>query len=233
MQREHGFTEAEFNVMKQWSGWAHTLRVGRRKDAAPKAAAESGRGADRASPLCKKRRPDDDAAIGGSICGASGDDIVADVEEAQATSGGTSAEDSHDINFNDKGGDTRKSPLAHGDLNKQGDEYDEGEEEEEEDGQQHAVPAMPSGTPRPAGLSFAEMARIGKMVKRVIDQGRVEYLVSLQLGNTAGVDGSSSGGSSSESKGGSGAYRWRQVQYCDPSLSPECFAIIGGRPNPM
>jgi hypothetical protein len=108
----------------------------------------------------------------------------------------------------------------------------QGEGEEEEVEREHAIPAMSSGTPRPAGLSFAEMARIGKMVKRVIDQGRVEYLRSLQLGaitneDTGEVD-DSSHRSGSRGRGEGSVYRWRQVQYCDPSLSPECFAIIGG-----
>lgn len=156
LEQAHAFTEAEFDVMKQWSGWAHTLRVGRR---------------DNEAPLSKRLKSE---------------------EGKQAFTG-----DAIDTNDED------------------------GEEEEEAGQQQHAVPAMSSSTPRPSGLSYADMARIGKMVKRVIDQGRVEYLRALQLGGISSGSGDKNGGDCPQ-------YTWRQVQYCDPSLSPECFAIIGG-----
>jgi tRNA:m4X modification enzyme len=147
----HGFTSAEFEVMKHWSGWAHTLRIG--------ANASSDRlTSDRVSP------------DGG--------------ETTDAVSGGASS--------------IGNAPTADGpspDLD--GDDEDDG-------GDEHAV-IISSKIPRPEGLSYTEMSEIGKMVKRVIDQGRVEYLRSFGISA-------------------------HQVKYCDPSLSPECFMIVSTPP---
>lgn len=60
---------------------------------------------------------------------------------------------------------------------------------------------------RPAEVrTRRDMSRVGGMVKRILDQGRVLYLRSLGL-------------------------EARQVQYCEPSLSPECFMIIATQPG--
>jgi tRNA:m4X modification enzyme len=60
-----------------------------------------------------------------------------------------------------------------------------------------------SRVPRPA-LSYADMSAVGKMVKRVLDEGRVQYLNRLGL-------------------------RAVQRRYCDPELSPECYLILATR----
>ena len=121
---EQGFTEAEFGVMKQWSGWAHTIKF------------------------------TDEDKKGSARC--------------ERTSG-TEAE------------------------------WSAGNDEEEACCE-HSAPVNES-TVRPADLSSREMSDVGKMVKRILDQGRVMYL--RRLGLPA-----------------------RQVRYCDPSLSPECYMII-------
>ena len=113
-----GFTEREFNVMKQWSGWAHTI----------KPTGVSATAAD--APIAKAGDDEDNEAF---CC-------------------------------------------------------------------EHSAPVSAS-TIRPHNLSLQDLPAVGKMVKRIFDQGRVEYL--RQLGLTA-----------------------HQLQYCEPSLSPECFMIL-------
>ena len=58
--------------------------------------------------------------------------------------------------------------------------------------------------PRPNGMTNEEKSAIGKMVKRLLDHGRVLYLREA-LGMAYAT----------------------QVRYCDPALSPECFMIVG------
>lgn len=123
---EQGFTEAEFSVMKQWSGWAHTIKF-----------------------------TDEEGKVSES-----------------AQSGKASGSDEEVSTPN----------------------------EEEAECCEHSAPVNES-TVRPAGLTSREMSDVGKMVKRILDQGRVMYL--RRLGLPA-----------------------RQVRYCDPSLSPECYMII-------
>lgn len=123
---EQGFTETEFSVMKQWSGWAHTIKI-----------------------------PSDD-----NEKKSAGDDHPA-----------------------------KRIKRGEGDL-----------DEEEEICCEHSAPINESVI-RPTDVSSREMSDVGKMVKRILDQGRVEYLRRLGLAAS-------------------------QVQYCHPSLSPECYMII-------
>eukprot|EP01035_Chromulina_nebulosa_P019004 gene19004-24822_t len=55
---------------------------------------------------------------------------------------------------------------------------------------------------RPSSLNASEMREIGFMCKRIIDHGRIEYLQTIGITS-------------------------QQVRYCDESLSPECYLIIG------
>lgn len=69
---------------------------------------------------------------------------------------------------------------------------------------EHSLPsstAVPTSH-RPQGLSYEEMSEIGKMVKRILDHGRVLYLRSM-------------------------GFTVSQRRYCDPDLSPECYLIVG------
>lgn len=146
LSRCHGVTSAEFDVMKHWSGWAHTLRI------AANATSD---------------RLTSDRVLDGEKSGVS----VASAAISNSTEN-----------------------VLVGKLD---------DDDEDDCDDQHAV-IVSSKVPRPEGLSYAEMSEIGKMVKRVIDQGRVEYLRSFGISA-------------------------RQVQYCDPSLSPECFMIVSTR----
>jgi hypothetical protein len=57
---------------------------------------------------------------------------------------------------------------------------------------------------RPSNITYEEMAAAGLMAKRILDQGRVEFLREMGLNA-------------------------RQLQYCDPELSPECMLILATR----
>jgi tRNA:m4X modification enzyme len=82
------------------------------------------------------------------------------------------------------------APLAH-----------EADNSEDHSNALEAVPVV-----RPKDISSDEMVQIGSMSKRLIDQGRVQYL--LQNG-----------------------YQACQQQYCNPDYSPECFMIIATKPR--
>ena len=59
----------------------------------------------------------------------------------------------------------------------------------------------PTNTVRPSNIDREEMANIGYMIKRVFDQGRIEFLKTI-------------------------GYNARQLKYCDKKLTPECVIII-------
>ena len=84
------------------------------------------------------------------------------------------------------------------------DEEDDDGEEEDEKEEEHSVPKESSSIMRPHNIQYREMAKTGKMVKRIFDQGRVEYL--RKFGLIA-----------------------RQINYCDSVLSPECVMIMAIR----
>ena len=84
------------------------------------------------------------------------------------------------------------------------DEEDDDGEEEDEKEEEHSVPKESSSIMRPHNIQYREMAKTGKMVKRIFDQGRVEFL--RKFGLIA-----------------------RQINYCDSVLSPECVMIMAIR----
>ena len=78
--------------------------------------------------------------------------------------------------------------------------------EERDQELEHSVPKVDLdscsvATQRPLGMTSRQMGKTGLKVKRLLDQGRVEFL------RAKGLE----------------AY---QVQYCSPVLSPECYMII-------
>jgi tRNA:m4X modification enzyme len=80
-----------------------------------------------------------------------------------------------------------------------------GEEEEVE----HSLPPVPVAgagqvSYRPQGLSYEEMSEVGKMVKRILDHGRVLYLRAQ-------------------------GFTVCQRRYCDSELSPECYLLLATR----
>jgi tRNA:m4X modification enzyme len=86
----------------------------------------------------------------------------------------------------------------------------EGEESvEQDDKNEHSIPATDLGHPshRPRGLSYEDMSRVGKMVKRILDHGRVLYLRAM-------------------------GFAVCQRRYCDKELSPECYLILATRGPP-
>ena len=139
-----GFSRDEFDVLKLWSGWAHTLRTcaGRRK------------------------QPGD--------------------ESSEATIDGIG------------------EPTSHSAVEAAAEAATEQEEII-----QHAVNAVDAekftSVIRPIGISYEEMSTIGIQTKRLLDQGRVEYLKA------------------------SYGFIAHQLQFCSPVLSPECVAIIAHR----
>lgn len=77
----------------------------------------------------------------------------------------------------------------------------EQEQEEEEDRDHTFKPS--SDFPRPAAISKEGMAQAGFMTKRVLDQGRCEALAAA-------------------------GYSAKQVQFCSPRDSPECYCVVAG-----
>ena len=82
----------------------------------------------------------------------------------------------------------------------EGDDEDEDETLETQENNEHG-PAPRGDFPRPSNITTQAMARAGYITKRVLDQGRCEALQAAGL-------------------------RARQVQYCAPHESPECFVIV-------
>jgi tRNA:m4X modification enzyme len=80
---------------------------------------------------------------------------------------------------------------------------------DEEDNNEHSLPAVEVSQPshRPRGLSYEEMSQVGKMVKRILDHGRVLYLRAM-------------------------GFTVCQRRYCDKELSPECYLILATRGTP-
>lgn len=171
----NGFTAAEFHLMKSWSGWAHTLNV-------PDILLQGGIDASGTDMLLQE-----------------GTDIssvrVDDVKSMEHISRSLKVDAS-----------SKLSKESEGEGGEEGEDDEEGEGGGEGEFEEilHNVPAMTTQCPRPANISTCEMAAIGKMIKRIFDEGRVYYLQSLGLC----------------------AY---QVQYCDPSFSPECYMILATR----
>ena len=137
-----GFSSAEFEAMKHWSGWAHTL----------------GKKEERSLSSSKTEE---------------GSNVDAEIVNRQhGTPDNIGADDCED---DDK--------VAHA-----------------------CVPGPGSGgigwlrDYRPQ-LDEHEMSEVGKMIKRLLDHGRVEYLRA-------------------------NGFHAHQSRYCDPSLSPECFIIL-------
>jgi tRNA:m4X modification enzyme len=127
-----GFSKAEFNVMKIWCGWAHTLRT------------------------CIERR-NNAMSNAGSNSSANDDDVV----------DGTNTE-------------TAAEPV------------------------EHVVDTIKlNAIIRPENVSYEDMSRIGLMSKRILDQGRVNFLQQYYQ------------------------FEASQHQFCSPSLSPECVVIVG------
>jgi tRNA:m4X modification enzyme len=90
---------------------------------------------------------------------------------------------------------------------------------ENEDGEDndHAVPkdgaedSTQSGSMssiKPGDISRQEMAAVGWQVKRLLDQGRVQFLLDMGLAA-------------------------RQVQYSEFNVSPECVMIVASNPDPI
>jgi hypothetical protein len=70
--------------------------------------------------------------------------------------------------------------------------------------EEHSVPKETLTVIRPTNINYREMAETGKMIKRILDHGRIEHLRSLGLVT-------------------------KQLKYCEPVFSPECVMIIGVR----
>ena len=105
---------------------------------------------------------------------------------------------------NEKEENKEESLIVEKESNDENDNEDEDEEDEDEKEEEHSVPKESSSIMRPHNIQYREMAKTGKMVKRIFDQGRVEFL--RKFGLIA-----------------------RQINYCDSVLSPECVMIMAIR----
>lgn len=73
--------------------------------------------------------------------------------------------------------------------------------EKEVNDEKHIISINTSNIQRPKNISAIEMIQVGQMIKRILDQGRIEFLRSL-------------------------GYEANQVRFCDPKYSPECMLIL-------
>ena len=151
---QHGFTASEFELLKYWSGWAHTLK--------PRTATTTATAA-----------PEDNT---GEV--TLGHEVDRQPMDSHSSSSHIADED-HIVDNND---DDALDPTS------------------------SSPPLLTTSVPRPDGITPAEMAHVGWMVKRIFDHGRVQYLQSYM--------------------GFKGA---KQVVYCDPSLSPENCLLVATR----
>ena len=93
-------------------------------------------------------------------------------------------------------------------INEDEDE-DEDEDKDEREGEgkeieDHTPSKEQYNINRPTNITYTDMAETGKKVKRILDHGRVKFLKNLGLNAS-------------------------QIKYCHPSLSPECTMIIANR----
>ena len=157
---QHDFTASEFELLKYWSGWAHTLKP-RTTTTAAANDSESGH-----------HMKDKDSA----------EHHETDHQPIDSRSNNT-ADEGHNFDDADAFDTTHPDPAS------------------------TSSPPLPSASvPRPDGITPAEMAHVGWMIKRIFDHGRVHYLQSYM--------------------GFTGA---KQVVYCDPSLSPENCLLVATR----
>ena len=77
----------------------------------------------------------------------------------------------------------------------------EDDDDDKDEKEEHSAPKESSSVMRPTSISYTDMAITGKMIKRILDQGRVEYCRSFNLSS-------------------------KQIKYCDDILSPECVMIV-------
>lgn len=217
-----GFTRAEFGLLRLWSGWAHTLRAcenKRKKDerlrlerelsvgVAEVEAVLPGENEDKALPL-QSLQGTAEGLVESNSGGCDGSDEPvrrrARTEDVGSDPALVHQESEPNMVQEPVPGMIQLKSISEQEL-VHGDEKGAHDTEEAHSSQQ-ASSAI-KGAPRPAGITYAEMGAIGGMVKRLLDHGRVMYLRDT-FGFTA-----------------------RQVQYCDPALSPECMLIIATRPT--
>jgi Methyltransferase TRM13 len=199
--------------MKQWSGWAHTLRT-----------KESRRKPDKNTVKIIEKE-DVDGVKSNEV---NGEDIGGGVGDGKKVNMLTQdskrmkKEETRAINVKKiEAVDEVKKKVDEVDVEEVGDifklegrdENEDQEVEENEDGEgkeaeqeqdEHAPPKDQHNTNRPTDITYAQMAETGKKVKRILDHGRVKFLKHLGL-------------------------RAAQLKYCHPSLSPECIMIVADR----
>ena len=154
----NGFSPAEFAVMTRWSGWATGM-----------AGEWSGRDG-------SKRTVDRSASAPASITSLQQTQIQTQTQTQTQT---------QQRKRNRKHGETSPNTVTEregGDVERESGERDKKHKKDKEGLEKHtkseshfSVPQ--GGYPRPDGLSKEERAKTGFMVKRLIDQGRVMYVV--------------------------------------------------------
>lgn len=162
----HGFTASEFELLKYWSGWAHTLKPRTATTTTTTAAASDSESGDVNN---EKNSVEHHEVDHQAVDSHNSNSHIAD--------------DEHNLDNNDDDFLDTINPSS------------------------SSAPPLPStSVPRPDGITPAEMAHVGWMIKRIFDHGRVQYLKAYM--------------------GFSGA---KQVVYCDPSLSPENCLLVATR----
>lgn len=109
---------------------------------------------------------------------------------------GSSSSSSDNKNDNDKDDNSEN--------NDNDDDENKDNNENENENNEHSIPKEIFTAIRPKNISYKKMSKIGKMIKRIIDHGRIEYLRCFSLDT-------------------------KIIKYCDSLLSPECYMIISTR----
>ena len=208
--------------MKQWSGWAHTLRT---KESRRKPDKNTVKIMEKEDVDGMKSNEVDEEDLGGRGSEEKKFNVLPQ-DSKRMKKEGTTAINAKEIEAGDEekkkkldevnveeegeGGDTLKSEGRdenedQGVEENEGDGEEDGEEEgKEQEQDEHAPPKDQHNTNRPTDITYAQMAETGKKVKRILDHGRVKFLKHLGL-------------------------RASQIKYCHPSLSPECIMIVAVR----
>jgi Methyltransferase TRM13 len=201
--------------MKQWSGWAHTLRTKesrrkpdkntvniteKKKDIGNKEYdkyMESKEKKGNRTREIKRMKKDETGVINVNKIEMEDEETEKKVNEVDVEKeGGGDRVKSEGRDEGDEGVEENED---------EGEGEEEGKEQEQEQEQdEHAPPKDQHNTNRPTDITYGQMAETGKKVKRILDHGRVKFLKHLGL-------------------------RASQIKYCHPSLSPECIMIVADR----
>ena len=198
-----GFTSSEFDVLKLWSGWAHTLRTKESRRNKEVVVENSSKGSEKGNNKNRGRIEVSDEVERGSVDVDGCKDDGGERREIDEGSHGNKEEESKKDSTTEN---IEMMKEVGNEVETEENVYDndndkDGEDDDKDDKEEHSAPKESSCVIRPTSISYTDMAITGKMIKRILDQGRVEYCRSFNLNS-------------------------KQIKYCDDIFSPECVMIV-------